>query len=231
MKRILLILLFIISYQGISQSFDYSLLNSFIGKYVSLQGNIDYKSISSIELNPILNQFVKISPQEDWTKEEHLSYWINTYNIFTIKLISDNYPVKSIKDIKQPWDKKFIPIRGELLSLNQIEHEIIRKMNEPRIHFALVCAAISCPKLYNKAFTSENLDEDLTKLTKEFLADPLKNSISEEQVEISKIFQWFTGDFKNKEQSLIDFLNLYSEIQISAGAKIKFKAYNWNLNE
>lgn len=231
MKRILLILLFIISYQGISQSFDYSLLNSFLGKYVSQQGNIDYKSISSIELNPILNQFVKISPQEDWTKEEQLSYWINTYNIFTIKLISDNYPVKSIKDIKQPWDKKFIPIRGELLSLNQIEHEIIRKMNEPRIHFALVCAAISCPKLYNKAFTAKTLDKDLTKLAKEFLADPLKNSISEEQVEISKIFQWFTGDFKTKEQSLIDFLNLYTDVQISGKAKVKFKEYNWSLNE
>ncbi len=95
----------------------------------------------------------------------------------------------------------------------------------------MVCAAVSCPRLYNKAFTPESLDIDLTKLTKEFLTDSSKNMISEEQVEISKIFQWFTGDFKNKEQSLIDFLNLYSEIQISAGAKIKFKAYNWNLNE
>lgn len=231
MKKVLIILSILIGTQGISQNFDYSPLNTFLEKYVSEKGLVDYKSIASEEINPILNQFVKTSPQDDWKPEEKLAYWINAYNIFTIKLIVDNYPLESIKDIEQPWDKRFIPIGGEVLSLNQIEHNIIRKMNEPRIHFALVCAAVSCPRLYNKAFTPESLDIDLTKLTKEFLTDSSKNMISEEQLEISKIFQWFTGDFKTKEQSLIDFLNLYSEIQISAGAKIKFKAYNWNLNE
>lgn len=103
-------------------------------------------------------------------------------------------------------------------------------MGEPRIHFALVCAAVSCPKLYNHAFTSENLESSLDSLTREFLRDTTKNKIAEDRIEISKIFQWFTEDFK-KNGSLIDFLNKYNEVQISDTAKKKYKIYNWDLND
>lgn len=231
MRKIFQILVLVFTLQGFGQSFDTSLLNSFLEEHVSEEGKVNYANISSATLNPILNQFVKNSPKDNWSKEETLAYWINAYNIFTIKLIVDNYPLKSIKEISQPWDKKFIPINGELLSLNQIEHKIIRKMNEPRIHFAIVCAAQSCPKLYNSAFTAKTLDEDLTKLTQEFLADHSKNSIAMDTIEISKIFQWFTSDFKQNGETLIAFLNRYSSIKISPKATIKYKDYNWSLNE
>ena len=92
MKKVLIILSILIGTQGISQNFDYSSLNTFLEKYVSEKGLVDYKSIASEEINPILNQFVKTSPQDDWKPEEKLAYWINAYNIFTIKLIVDNYP-------------------------------------------------------------------------------------------------------------------------------------------
>ena len=231
MKKLVVIWSLLFSIQGITQDFDYAQLDSFLANYVTESGQVNYKLITTKDMNPILNQFVKTAPTEAWSKDETLAYWINAYNIFTIKLIADNYPVKSIKDIEQPWDQKFIPIGGQLLSLNQIEHDIIRKMNEPRIHFALVCAAVSCPKLYNKAFQASTLDGDLNMLTASFLANSTKNSISENELEISKIFQWFTGDFKTKERSLIDFLNQYSSINIAADAKIRFKDYNWSLNE
>ncbi len=103
-------------------------------------------------------------------------------------------------------------------------------MNEPRIHFAIVCASVSCPKLLNEAYTSKNLDVQLTKATKDFLADNTKNSISTDKLELSKIFQWFAKDFK-QNGALIDFLNLNTDIKISNKAKTSYKDYNWNLNE
>ena len=214
----------------------HQLWNELLQKHVSNSGIVNYKSLKTeheklLSYIYILDLAYTSNSFQSFSQEEKIAFWINAYNAITVDLILRNYPVKSIKDIDKPWKQKLWKFGSKMHNLDEIEHKILRKMNEPRIHFALVCAAISCPKLYNKAFTPESLDKDLTKLTKEFLADPSKNSISEEQVEISKIFQWFTGDFKTKEQSLIDFLNLYSEIQISADAKVKFKVYNWKLNE
>lgn len=103
-------------------------------------------------------------------------------------------------------------------------------MNEPRIHFAIVCASISCPKLQNTAFNAENLDDQLTKATKGFLNDTNRNELSENNIQLSKLFQWFAKDFK-QDGSLIDFLNRYTLVKISAKAKKSFKAYNWDLNE
>jgi len=156
---------------------------------------------------------------------------MNVYNAFTIKLILDNYPTKSIKDIKTPWNHRFIKIGAKWYTLNDVEHRIIRKMDEPRIHFALVCAAVSCPKLYNKAFTSETLEEDLSLLTRDFLSDASKNNISENSIKLSKIFKWYGGDFKKNGSSLIDFLNQYTDVSISSNAKKSYKDYNWALNE
>ena len=116
------------------------------------------------------------------------------------------------------------------LSLNYIEHDILRRMDEPRIHFAIVCASVSCPKLNNKAYTAENLETQLTQATKDFLSDSNRNSISKDYLELSKIFKWFGYDF-TKNGSLIDFLKMYSGVQISKDAKIKFKDYNWDLND
>ena len=232
-KRLIALITFIfISFNSHAQKIDHSLWTSFLEKNVTSNGKVNYKSIKEDEadLKIYLNQFIKTPPQDSWSKNEILAYWINAYNAFTIKLIVDNYPVKSIKDIKKPWDKKFILINGDIISLNYIEHDILRKMNEPRIHFAIVCASFSCPKLLNKAYTSNNLENQLTQVTKDFLKDSHKNKISEDSLELSKIFQWFTSDFK-QNGSLIHFLNQYSNIKISEKSKVKYKDYNWNLNE
>lgn len=214
------------------QNFDHSPWTSVLQKHVTDDGHVDYKSIKSNpeNLDKYLQKLSKADPNETWSKNESLAFWINAYNAFTIKLIIDNYPIKSIKDIKNPWDKKFIKIGSETLSLNHIEHDILRKMDEPRIHFAIVCASVSCPKLQNKAFIASELNTQLTKAATEFLSDPAKNTVSKNSLKLSKIFQWFTKDFK-QHGSLIDFLNQYSQIEISDNAKIKFKDYNWNLND
>ncbi len=226
------ILCTLLSFSLQAQKTNHSLWTNFLQKYVSSQGHVNYKAIHQHpeDLQTYLQELSKTVPNENWTKNEALAFWINAYNAFTIKLIIDNYPLKSIKDIKKPWSKNFIKIGNKTISLNHIEHDILRKMGEPRIHFAIVCASISCPKLKNEAYTAENLENQLTQAAKNFLNDPSKNAISANNLELSKIFKWFGSDF-TKHGSLIDFLNVYSDIQISNDAKINFKDYNWDLND
>lgn len=212
--------------------FNHNSWNILLQKHVSGIGNVNYKNFKTDrkELLNYLSSLGDTMPNDNWTKEDKLAYWINAYNAMTIDLILQNYPIKSIKDIKDPWGQRLWKLGNKWYNLNDIEHEILRKMDEPRIHFAIVCASYSCPKLQNKAFYAENLKEQLTNATKEFLSDSERNEISENDLKLSKIFQWFTKDFK-QNGSLIDFLNTYSEIQISEKAKISYKDYNWDLNE
>lgn len=216
----------------IGQVMNHSNWTSILKKYVSNEGQVNYQAIKAndSELKNYLNLLTQNTPNDSWIKNEKLAYWINAYNAFTIKLIIDNLPLKSIKDINNPWDEEFIVLNSEMISLNDIEHEILRKMNEPRIHFAIVCASESCPKLQNEAFVSEKLEEQLTHATKKFLSDDSKNRISQNQLELSKIFKWFSKDFK-QNGSLVDFLNQYSDVKISENAKIKYLDYSWELND
>jgi len=215
------------------EAFDHSTWDGLLQKHVSDYGEVNYKGFKQDvnELNGYLNSLSDNAPANSWSEEETLAYWMNVYNAFTVKLILQNYPLKSIKDIDGPWDHRFIRIGSKWYTLNDVEHRIIRKMNEPRIHFALVCAAVSCPRLYNKAFTAKNLEEDLSLLTRGFLNDTSKNIISENSVQLSKIFKWYGGDFRKNGNTLIGFLSEYTGIDISPNAQKSFMNYNWELNE
>lgn len=227
----LLNLMFLLSINLNAQHVDYSVGSAFLSHYVSSNGNVNYKAIKEnlLELNTYLKQFAKIYPEKSWSKNETLAYWINAYNAFTIKLIIENYPLKSIKDIKDPWDKKFISIAGKMYSLNNIEHEILRKMNEPRIHFAINCASASCPKLLNQAYEPENLNKQLDAATINFI-NSAKNQLKAGNIKISKIFKWFSTDFETNG-NVLDFINTYSKIKINSKEKIGYLDYNWSLNE
>jgi hypothetical protein len=211
------------------------LWDELLKKHVTEQGDVDYKSFKKDhgKLLGYISILSKVSVDDHFqtlSKEDHLAFWINAYNALTIDLILRNYPVKSIKEINNPWKQRLWEFGKNNYNLDEIEHEILRNMNEPRIHFAIVCASYSCPKLQNEAFTAEKLDQQLTKVTKEFLADTNRNQISENSIKISKIFDWFSKDF-TKNGSLIDFLNLYTEVNISPNAKKRYKDYNWALND
>ncbi len=210
----------------------HNLWDELLQKHVSAEGNVDYVGFKT-DYKQLLKYFKVLElelPNDKWSSEDILAYWINAYNAFTIDLILRHYPVKSIKDIKDPWGQRFWKLGPKWYHLNEIEHDILRKMDEPRIHFAIVCASFSCPKLQNKAFTVEGIDQQLTDATRTFLMDPKRNNITENSLEISKIFQWFAKDFK-QNGSLIDFLNTYSDVTIANNAKKRFKDYNWDLNE
>ena len=206
--------------------------NQLLKKHVSDQGKVDYLGFKKdlTELNAYLDWLSKCKPSETWSKDQLMAFWINAYNALTIKLIVDRYPISSIKDIYSPWNIKVITIANKTLSLNNIEHDILRKMGDPRIHFGIVCASISCPKLQNEAFNTQNTNRLLNKASKEFLADSTKNELTIDAAELSKIFKWFAKDFK-QEGSLIDFLNKFADIRIASNATISFKDYNWGLNE
>ncbi|WP_282123691.1 DUF547 domain-containing protein [Algibacter mikhailovii] len=214
-----------------SETLNYEIWTNLLEKHVSYQGHVNYQAFMNDKkaVSHCITFLDENLPSNTWSKNETLAYWINAYNIMTIDLILRHYPVKSIKDIKKPWDQRYWKLGEKWYNLNDIEHQILRKMDEPRIHFAIVCASISCPKLLNRAFTSQNLDQQLTKATKDFINDTSKNFISENHLELSKIFQWFAKDFK-LNGSIINFLNQYSSITISEKAQKKYKVYNWGLN-
>ncbi len=209
-------------------------------KHVNASGMVNYKGFQKDkgELDGYLKTLNDNSPQNTWNENEHKAYWINAYNAFTISLILKHYPVKSIKDIagkiykiNTPWDIKFINIGGEKYDLNNIEHRILRrKYDDPRIHFALVCASISCPRLRNEAYSAAKLNAQLENAGREFLNDKSKNRISAGKAELSKYFSWYKGDF-TKNGSLAEFLNRYSDVKLNANTDIDFLNYNWNLNE
>lgn len=211
---------------------DHASWNALLQKYADSEGNVDYAGITKEKgkLNTYLAYLDKHAPAEGWSKNEKLAYYINLYNAATVKLIVDNYPIKSIKDIGNPWDKKWVLINGKKYSLGNIEHKILRKMDEPRIHFAINCASYSCPKLVNKAFLPKTLEEQLEAAAVDFINDTFRNKISEKKVQLSHIFKWYKGDFTEKS-SLVEYLNRYSKTKAGKKAKVSYLTYDWGLNE
>jgi len=206
------------------------------------EGHVDYQRLhkNNEQLNIYLNRLSSHEPTNSWSREEQLAYWINAYNAFTLKIILDHYPVKSIKDIgpkvqiplvNSTWDISFIHIGNKTLSLNDIEHRILRKeFNEPRIHFAIVCASKSCPTLRSEAYNAKNIDNQLNQQAISFINNKTRNHINANHIEISQIFNWFKGDF-TKNGSLIDFLNKYSTTKINPDATISYLDYDWSIND
>ncbi len=211
---------------------DHSLWDELLKEHVSAKGKVDYQGIKSNKdhLDQYLAKLSQEPVQSGWTRNEKLAYWINAYNAFTVELIINNLPLESIREIQEPWDKKFIRLGDDSYSLNQIEHEIIRpQFREPRIHFAVVCAAVSCPKLRNEAFQANKLDQQLTDQARYFINESGKNRISPNQIEVSQLFKWYGEDFTGSG-TLIDYLNQYSHQKINKDASITFGEYDWSLN-
>ena len=232
MIRVLIISLLVNFWAANAQPVDHRQWTDVLQAYVSENGAVDYKGLQNNK--PGLESYLKLlsanAPNDEWSIDAKKAYWINAYNAFTIQLILENFPIKSIKDLKRPWELSFIKIDGGKIALNTIEHEILRPMGDPRIHFAIVCASKSCPKLLNYAYESETLDQQLEHVTKMFINDPSRNSISQSTPKISKIFKWYKTDFP-KSEAFIAFLNNYSSIKILAKAEIDYLNYSWNLNE
>ncbi|SNY94515.1 Protein of unknown function, DUF547 [Flagellimonas pacifica] len=215
-----------------SQFHDHSLWNVLLKKYVDNLGNVNYAGFKKdvVHLDTYLDQLGQNPPKPDWSKNEKLAYYINLYNAGTVKLIIDNYPTKSIKDIPNCWKKKWIVVGDNIASLNDIEHKVLRKMDEPRIHFAINCASYSCPKLLNVAFTPQSMERLLSKTAVDFVNDKTKNRIEGGKAHLSKIFKWYKGDFTEKT-SLLEYINTYLQNPVNKSTKVEYLDYDWSLNE
>lgn len=220
----------------LAQSEDYppshALWDSLLSDHVSIDGMVDYVGFQKDgkSLEAYLLQLSKHAPGQNWGKQELLAYFINLYNAGTVLLILQHFPVSSIRKIPRPWGKKFLRMGEEKVSLSEIEHGILRKMGEPRIHFAINCASFSCPKLQPYAFTAAALESQLEQATRDFINDPERNTISREEVALSKIFKWYRKDFTDGDTSLIQYLNQYLPEPIPEKTHIKFRSYDWSLN-
>lgn len=221
---------------------DHTIWDGLLQRHVKADGFVDYKGFirDSAELNRYLDLLSSADPEStSWSREEKMAFWINAYNAYTVKLIVDNYPVASIKDIKRGiafvnsvWDIKFIRINGKPYDLNKIEHGILRpKFKDARIHAAINCASWSCPRLQPTAFVAEKLDAQLTHAMREFMNDPVRNKISSKKAEISAIFKWFAGDFVRDAGSVRAYINRYVKEKLSRDGKLSYLTYDWRLND
>lgn len=221
---------------------DHGTWTDLLQKHVDSKGDVDYKGFieDSARLNDYLERLSANPPGEGATDDYGLAYWINAYNAYTVKLIIDNYPLESIQDLhptlKIPgvntvWHRKFFKIGGQEMSLDHIEHEILRKQyEEPRIHFAINCASVSCPPLLNEAYVPERIGEQLEQQARNFINNEAYNKITADRAEVSQIFNWFKKDF-TENGSLIGYLNQYSDTKIKANATVENMNYDWGLNE
>lgn len=210
---------------------NHEAFNTMLQKFVSSNGTVNYAGWkkSETDLDEYLSSLAAAIPGSSTSRNEALAYWINAYNAYTVKLILKNYPVAKITDLNggKPWDVQWITLAGKKYSLNDIENKVIRPtFNEPRIHFAVNCAAKSCPPLANKAFTATNLNTMLEQRTKAFINSDL-NTITANKLSLSKIFDWYKEDFGN----VIGFVNKYAATDVNKNATIAFNDYNWALNK
>ena len=223
-------------------SFDHSAFDALLQRFVDAEGLVDYQGLSRQEA--ALDDYIAgiaAAPFAELGRDEKLALLINAYNAFTLKLILDNYPVESIRDIpsKKQWDDKRWVIADETYSLNQIEHEQIRpKFIEPRIHFALVCAAVGCPKLRQQAYVGSRINEQLEEQMKFIHGSPrwFRFEPGDAKVRLTQLYNWYGGDFSQVAGSPLEYAARYSPaLQQALGAgkkpKIDWIDYDWALNE
>ena len=231
-------------------AYDFSDWDALVKKYVAS------KTIAEVQLNAVKYQALAKDPlypklihdlegaslSTMKTREETLAFWINVYNIMAVKMVVDHYPVTSIKDagslFTSVWKKTVGTVAGKERTLNEIEHEILRKMNEPRIHVAIVCASVSCPDLRAEAYSPDRLNEQLDDQMRKFVANTQKGLRIDQvrkRLYLSSIFKWFAEDFKSKGGVRL-YLALYVRKNEAASLKnqkfsISYLDYNWELNE
>ena len=234
--------------QGSSVTIDHSAWGTLLGIYIddahpSGINLFDYAAVSAADRG-ILDSYLNRLQQVDvagMDKDEQMAYWINFYNALTIKVILDHYPVDSIKDISLPgsrggpWKASLVTVQGVDLSLNDIEHGILRPIwGDPRIHYAVNCASIGCPNLASKPYTGENLDTMLNDAARSYVNHPRGVERDGRRLKLSSIYNWYKKDFGNRDELKAHLLQ-YADPKTAEdirGASGSFKYdYDWDLNE
>ncbi len=234
---------------GSTAKIDFSAWSGFLARHVRSGSDgvnrLDYAALAASakpELARIIAELAEIRIS-DHARNEQFAFWANLYNAVTVKVILDHYPVDSIRDVDispglfadGPWDKELVTVEGEALTLNEIEHRILRPIwRDPRVHYAVNCASVGCPNLGKAAFTGDDLEDQLEAAARSYINDPRGVSISGTRVTVSKIYDWFHEDFGNSTKGVMAHLLRYADDGLAARLKeigtIEGTAYDWSLN-
>ena len=222
------------------QSIDQQIYAQLLDRYVD-RGIVNYAGFKKEEKR--LDAYLKILEAIDpavLSRNEQFAFYINAYNAWTLKLILSGYPgVKSIKELatlfRSPWKKKIVRIGGGTITLDKLEHNILRpRFKDPRVHFAINCAAKSCPPLRSEPYRGADLNRQLNDATRSFLNNPSNYRLEAEQFYVSRIFKWFAADFVN---DVIGFYRTHAakDLQKQLGARgnqirVAYLPYDWSLN-
>lgn len=204
---------------------------------------VDYESLQSEPegLIAYLQHMTELDPR-DYNRDEQFAYWVNLYNALTLKVIIDHYPIDSIRKISNsglpigPWDNEVASIAGNTVTLNTIEHQILRAFwKDHRVHFAVNCASIGCPNIQADAFSAANTESLLESAARDYLQHPRGLSVQQDRIVLSSIFKWYRGDFGNTQNEVLDTLASYLDEQqrteiLSSSRKIDYH-YDWSLND
>ncbi len=240
---ILLVLFVVFSPVASGAGVDNTLYAEVLNLYVK-DGLVDYTGLSAHRenLDVYLDKLGDLNPDEI-SRKEQLAFYLNLYNASTLKLIVDHYPLESIKDLgsffSSPWKKKIVKLRGKLVTLDHIEHDIVRpEFKDARVHFALNCSAMSCPQLLGVPYEAETLDAQLEQVTIAFINDGKNNYLDEKALYVSKIFDWFSEDFPD---DLVGWVTEYARgdlknelLRQKTGNRkipVQFLMYDWSLNK
>ncbi len=219
---------------------DNSLYGALLKAYVK-NGVVDYRGFKNDEakLDRYLDVLAK-THTKTLSFNEQFAFYINAYNAWTIKLVLSDYPgIKSIRDLgslfKSPWDIKIARLDGKKLTLDNIEHDILRpRFKDPRVHFAVNCASKSCPPLLSEPYRGEVLDRQLNRVTGAFINDPARNRLEGSTLYVSKIFDWYKEDFND---DIVGFFLQYAKGDMLKRLKekgrdieIEYLDYDWSLN-
>ena len=229
---------------------DHSPWDAFLKTYVVKSSDginrVAYSKVTEgdkIALARYIDNLSKI-PVSKLARSEQLPYWINLYNALTVQVVLDHYPIESIRDIdispgffsEGPWDKKLVTIEGEEVSLNDIEHRILRPIwRDPRIHYAINCASIGCPNLSEDAYTHENTQDLLNRGAHDYINHPRGVAIEGDKLIVSSIYVWFSEDFGGTDAKIISHLMKYAAPILAEKLKqfnhISDNRYDWSLND
>jgi hypothetical protein len=223
-------------------AFDHRAFGALLERYVDDNGQVDYKGLAgeSERLDAYLGA-VSEAPLDRLGRDERLALLINAYNACTLRMILDHYPVRSIKDIpaSKRWEDRRWNVGGHVWSLDQIEHEQIRpKFDEPRIHFALVCAAVGCPPLRDEAYTASRLAEQLADQARRVHGDArwFRYDRDRNVVFLTKLYDWYAGDFEKAAGSVLAYAAAYAPqlaraLEAGRRPEIRWLEYDWSLND
>jgi len=230
-----------------TETVDHSLWSAFLQKFVRSDGSgtvgVAYSTVSATDRQE-LDDYVAMleqTPVSELARDEQRSFWINLYNATTVKVVLDAWPVASIRDIKDglfsggPWKATRLKVENEDISLNDIEHRILRPIwKDPRLHYALNCASIGCPDLLDTAFTRDNTEQLLEEAARIFINHPRAASVEAGKLSVSSIYHWFKEDFDGSDSGVIAHLRSYAEGEL-AGAlqgidRLDSHDYDWSIN-